>query len=183
MRWKTAEAEKNFTNNKVVESSDCNSDLEIDENKALIGTFINKKKPEFKKGERVYAMLSSDDKWYPGRIWDIKTVPMSDSGYGPKRKFDVIYDDGEKETEVGEIYVMKKVDYELCLEKGEKNWIGVKNVVDSSSEDEFARAIGWYEVNMEGCSDTCVFSSLHEALRYHDKVSLFIIQDVCIAFN
>lgn len=99
-------------------------------------------------------------------------IPHSDRGYGLQRTFDIIYDDMEKETEVGEIYVMKKVDYELCLEKGEANWIGVKNVTDPDSEDAFARAVGWYEVNFEDSDDTYAFGSLQEALRYYDKVSL-----------
>ena len=86
------------------------------------------------------------------------------------RTFDVIYDDGDTETDLKEIFVMKKADYELCMMKEEKDWIGVKNVTDPNSCDDFARAVGWYEVNIDGTNH--VFSSLGDALRCYDVVSL-----------
>lgn len=66
MRWKAAESEARVGQHKV-DSSDCNSDSETDENDLLIGESTCKKKPGFKKGEKVYALWSGADKWYPGR--------------------------------------------------------------------------------------------------------------------
>lgn len=139
-----------------------------------------KTKPVFVKGEKVYALWSGGtDKWYSGRIWDINILPMSDKGYGPAKTFDVIYDDGEIESGIKEIYVMKKVDYELCITREDKEWVGVTNVTEKDSEDEYARTVGWYEVHIEETNEKYVFSSLNEALRFHDKVSVLSMSTFC----
>lgn len=153
-----------------VESRVCETDPDGSESNEWKGTDLSKKKPAYKKGEKIYALWSGGtQKWYPGRIWDIK-LSSSSSDYGAVRTFDVIYDDGDTETDLKEIFVMKKADYELCMMKEEKDWIGVKNVTDPNSRDDFARAVGWYEVNIEGTNH--VFSSLGDALRFYDLVSL-----------
>jgi hypothetical protein len=126
------------------------------------------KKPIHKKGIKVYALVRNTKKWHPGRIWDVNEMP-SNSGYGPVRTYDVVYDDGETEKNIKEIFIMEKSDYELAKEG--KNWVGVKNVTDPDSEDGFAQAVGWYEVSSEGTNH--VFTSLGAAMRFHDKVRLF----------
>lgn len=147
-------------------------------------SFTIKKKPEFEKGEKIYALWSGGtDKWYSGRIWDINILPMSDKGYGPAKTFDVIYDDGETEKGIKEIYVMKKVDYELCITREDKEWIGVRNVTEKDSEDEYAKTVGWYKVHNEETNEEYVFSSLNEALRFHDKVSVLSLISALVIFS
>lgn len=171
LKWNSVKTDAKRNASKF-DSSDCDSD-DFGNGYDTMTTSIRKKKPEFKRGERVHALWPDENKWFPGRIWDINIKPKSDNGYGPERSFDIIYDDGEKNTGVKEIHVMKTSDYEVCMLKGEKDWIGVKNVTDPDSQDEFARTIGWYEVNFEGSNESFIFASLHEALRYYDKVSFF----------
>jgi len=125
-------------------------------------------KPIIKKAEKVYARWSGGTgwNWFPGRVWDVKESPGAE--YGPEKKYDVVFDDGDTEPNVGEIWIAKKADYEVCLEKrDEEDWIGVKNVRFPDSKDEYARMIGWYETCLDGVQR--VYSSLGEALRAHDK--------------
>lgn len=172
IKWTTAKSTANASSIEIKKSA-CNNDSGSEEHSVSNESSMGRKKPEFKKGDMVYALWSGDanDKWYSGRIWDINVIPRSDCGYGPKRILDVIFDDGETETGIKEIYVMKKIDYELCLHKGEKEWIGVKNITDPDSTDEFARAVGWYQVSLDEPRETFVFASLHDALQFYDKVS------------
>lgn len=123
-------------------------------------------KPAIRKGEKVYACWTDDDgqrkDWFPGRVWDVKECDVGE--YGPIRRYDVIFDDGDKETGLGEIWVTRKSEYELCVKKPEAEWKGVTNVTFSESKDEYARVIGWYQV--DGAQQ--VYSSLREALKAHD---------------
>lgn len=126
-------------------------------------------KPFIKKGQQVYACWSGPDGlgqvWYPGRVWDIKEYPGSE--YGPQRKFDVVFDDGDTESNLDEIWVSDRIEYEICTQKPEEEWIGVRNICFPESNDEYAQTIGWYETCFGGINR--VYSSLVEALRSHDK--------------
>jgi hypothetical protein len=132
-------------------------------------------KPSIKKGQKVYACwrgrngLGRD--WYPGRVWDVKELPMGE--YGPQRSYDVVYDDGDTESNMHEIWVMQKDEYELSLKKPEEQWIGVTNVTYPKSKDDYARLIGWYTITCDEAHQ--VYSSLGDALRSHDKVCFFSI--------
>jgi hypothetical protein len=132
-------------------------------------------KPIIKKGEKVYACWRGSNglgrDWYPGRVWDVKEFPMGK--YGPQRKYDVVYDDGDTESNMHEIWVMKKDEYELSIKKPEDQWIGVTGVTFPKSKDEYARLIGWYRLTCDGADQ--VYSSLEDALRSHDKVRSFRI--------
>ena len=126
-------------------------------------------KPNIKKGEKVYALWlggRGDKNWYPGRIWDIKVLPGK-TIYGPVKTYDIVYDDGDTETNLDEIFVMKKEEYEIFMLKKEKDWIGVTNFTDTKSQDAYARIIGWYDTWFGG--EHRVYSSLGEALRAYDK--------------
>lgn len=100
-------------------------------------------------------------------MWDVKESPGADK-YGSNMKYDIVYDDGDTESNVDEIWVAKKVDYETCLQNPEeKDWIGVRNICFLDSKDEYARLVGWYETCLEGVPE--VHSSLREAFRANDK--------------
>ena len=40
--------------------------------------------------------------------------------------------------------MMKKEEYDSCIEKEEESWVGVTIYRDKSSDDKYARFIGWY---------------------------------------
>jgi len=132
-------------------------------------------KPTIKKGEKIYAVWSGPDGkgevWYPGRTWDSSEEPRSDEGCGPIRKYDIVFDDGDMEPDVDEIWVSKKAEYEVSIAKPEDTWIGVTNVRFEYSNDDYARLIGWYKTTVGDVNR--VYTSLRSALRAYDK---FIIE-------
>ncbi len=143
-------------------------------------------KPCIKKGEKVYACWGVRNglgqEWFPGRVWDVKEYAIGD--YGPQHKYDVVYDDGDTESNVQEIWVMKKNEYEMGIKKPEESWIGVTNVTFPESKDNYAKLIGWYKLTCDG--DHPVYSSLGDALRAHDKVMFricFGASQICIQFS
>ena len=96
---------------------------------------------------------------------------MGDEGYGPIRKYDIVFDDGDMEPDVDEIWVSKKSEYEVSIAKPEDTWIGVTNVRFEYSNDDYARLIGWYKTTVGDVNR--VYTSLRSALRAYDK---FIIE-------
>ena len=92
-------------------------------------------------------------------------------GYGPIRKYDIVFDDGDVEPSVGEVWVSKKSEYEVSVAKPEDTWIGVTNVRFEYSNDDYARLIGWYKTTVGDVNR--VYTSLRSALRAYDK---FIIE-------
>ena len=100
-------------------------------------------------------------------MWNINEYPGGK--YGPRRTFDVVYDDGDAEADLDEIWVSDREEYELCLKKQEEDWIGVRNIRFPRCNDEYAETIGWYETWVDGVSH--IYSSLGQALRSYDKVS------------
>ena len=78
----------------------------------------------------------------PGKVSGVREYPGAE--YGPVKKYDIVFDDGDTESNVDELWVAKKAEYELCLEKPEEDWIGVKNVRFPNARDNYARLIGWY---------------------------------------
>ena len=122
-------------------------------------------KPVINKGERVYARYFGSDGdgegWYPGRVWDLKV----DESSGIKT-YDIVFDDGDTDSNLGEAWVSKKSEYDTCLNHPDNTWIGVSNVRLKGSKDDYLRLIGWYE--SEGSNKK--YTSLGDALRAHDKV-------------
>ena len=96
----------------------------------------------------------------------------------------MVYDDGDTESNVQEIWVMKKNEYEMGIKNPEENWIGVTNITFPESKDNYAKLIGWYKLTCGG--DHPVHSSLGDALRAHDKVIFRVCFDasqMCIRFS
>ena len=114
--------------------------------------------------EELYACLSAvpDADWLPGRVVDVKEYPGF--GYGPVRKYDVAFEGGGTKSNLHEIWVMKKAEYELSLQRPEKNWVGITVVRFPESKDQYAKLIGWYETCLGGVTHT--FSSLAEVLEH-----------------
>lgn len=111
-------------------------------------------KPVLEVGEEVYSAWWPDEErsdqpmWYPGTIQARRDVESGDgsSVYGPTYYYDVTFDDGDEVSSVEDRHVFRKVDYELSKFK----LIGVENVVDKKSTDEWARTVGWFVVNIDG---------------------------------
>ena len=151
-------------------------------------------KPVIKKGEKVYAVWSGPDGkgevWYPGRTWDSTEEPSSE-GYGPIRKYDIVFDDGDMEPgkfqlnvcllktkvnlsiltshipllkDVGEIWVSKKSEYEVSIAKPENTWIGVTNVRFEYSNDDYARLIGWYKTTVGDLNRVYITTECYEGI-------------------
>jgi hypothetical protein len=118
-------------------------------------------KPQFEVGDQVYApwfsQRKSEQAWYPAVITN-KTVNKYGE-YGEIRSYDVRFDeDGSYLCDVEDYCVFFREDYLLHAEdNGRTEWIGVKNVLDKSSRDKWAKQVGWYEATI-GESD--LFASL-----------------------
>jgi hypothetical protein len=106
-------------------------------------------KPIINRGEHVYAVLRAKDgdassstqtSWLPGRVWDFKV--KHETSYGPVKTYDIIFDNGEIETNIDEISVMKKVDYDILSDLPDESfWNGVVHYTDPSSNDDYAKII------------------------------------------
>ena len=109
----------------------------------------NEYKPLFEVNDHVYAPWCSSDKskaeqsWYPGKVKTYTTLKNGE--YGPIRRYDILFDDGDELDNIEDYCVFSREDY-LLSEK--KDWIGVVNILDESSTDPWAKKVGWYEVNI-----------------------------------
>ena len=71
------------------------------------------------------------------------------SPYGPKRYYDVEFNDGDELDDIAEEYVFCKTDYILLERKGfQSEWIGVRNETDT--HDKWSRVVGWYVATVDG---------------------------------
>ena len=102
------------------------------------------KKPFFKVGTKVSAPWSKhkDDirnrLWYDGVVVDFEEDWVGD--YGPVRKYIVKFDDDGSVRDCGDEFVFLREDQ--CL--SQRKWHGIKNRIDKTSRDEWARIVGWY---------------------------------------
>ncbi len=67
------------------------------------------------------------------------------------------------------MFVMKKDDYEIGIEKEEGDWVGVTNYRDETSKDRYARLVGWYEFTTAS-GEHRIYSSLNDALHSYDEI-------------
>ncbi|KAL9190424.1 hypothetical protein ACHAXT_007635 [Thalassiosira profunda] len=123
-------------------------------------------KPRFEVGDEVFAAWLHDGderegEWFLGKVASYKTVE-STGKYGPVCRYEVHFDDGDKDTDLEEQYVMSKEDYELK----DRHLVGVKNVTDKDCNDEWARVVGWYVADVGG--EEKAFSRLSDAMEAHD---------------
>jgi len=139
-------------------------------------------KPILKGGSAIYAAYWPPDdpkrvtepSWYPGVVSTCKvSVTPADEKYGSVRYYDVKYDDGDKLNKIPDHFVFAEEDYllHLCLDgksTGTKkaSWIGVKNVTDRRSKDQWAKCVGWYVATIEGGNYS--FPRLSDALKAYD---------------
>ena len=84
-------------------------------------------------------------------------------GYGTQLLYDVLLDNGDVLENLPDYQVRLKVDYKLFNRK----WKGVTNVKDGTSQDLWAKLVGWYSVQTR--EGPVVFSTLVEAMRAYDK--------------
>ena len=159
-------------------------------------------KPIFRKGEKVYAMINQNslsdekDNWLPGRVW--ASTVTCESSYGPVKTYEIseyyrsiqyllfsncfvltlihlsVFDNGEVEQSLDEVWVMKEKDYiALRAKPKEFAWIGVQRCTDQDSNDEYAKKVGWFETYCG--EDLQIHTSISDAMRAHDSVSAFMI--------
>jgi hypothetical protein len=128
-------------------------------------------KPQLKVGTKIYAAYWPTDTdpnremepdWYPGKISSYRVSQKpNDERYGYIRYYNVHYDDGDTLKNIEEHFVFSKEEYELHLRldeeeeegskkskkgKGKKTksgWLGVKNVTDKKSKDQWAKHGKW----------------------------------------
>ncbi|KAL7527492.1 hypothetical protein ACHAXR_007734 [Thalassiosira sp. AJA248-18] len=151
-----------------------------------------KLKPRLEVGEEVVAAWWPDmnrkdtASWYPGRIKSYVEVQSDNDGeddsgggeYGPARLYTIKYDDdGTQLSGIPEHYVFPKSDYLLSTnddqEPTNRKWKGVRNVTDASSNDSWAKLVGWYIATIDDGSrgkttEEIPFSKLSHALRAYD---------------
>lgn len=66
---------------------------------------------------------------------------------------------------------MKKEDYDILSDLPDESvWIGVVHYTDPSSNDDYAKIVGWYDTYCDGNHQ--VYTSIGDALRAHDKVCI-----------
>jgi hypothetical protein len=132
-------------------------------------------KPLFAVGDEVYAAWGENNEWYPGRIKSYKVVE-SGGEYGQMRLYSVDFDDGDALDDVGDEYVHPKQDYLISFARGrrEDTWLGVHNVTDEKSEDNWAKYVGWYNVVI-GESDFSLDVSMRDSfIVLHTLLTLFL---------
>jgi len=88
-------------------------------------------------------------------------------GYGPRRTYSILLDNGECRSDVEDYQVLLRKEYTLSKRVKESEWKGVKRVFDKESADPWAREVGWYAVSyIEGVEET--FEHLSDALEAYD---------------
>jgi len=109
-------------------------------------------KPFFDVGTAVYGPWWQGerqifcDTWYPGKVASYKEYPSS-SPYGPRRKYTIHYDDGDKLEDVEDHYVFSKEDYLVLFRKG----VGYRCELDTRyAGDLWASLVGYYVVTLDG---------------------------------
>ena len=138
-------------------------------------------KPVFQVGDEVYAAWwdpgldaknGTNASWFPGKIESRKIgrrrAGSPPSRYGPTRLYRIRYDDGDELDDLEDYWVCSKRDYELSRKCDDMGWkpIGVAERFDEGSDDEWARMVGWYVVNVDG--EERSFSFLEDAMKAHD---------------
>lgn len=122
--------------------------------------------------------------WYPGVIKSYEEVWIDSDvsarrQYGPLRLYSVEYDDGDELVGVEDCYVFSEEDYLILTrdnlsgqEKGgddyavcsngidgKTKWVGVRNVIDKESSDQWANTVGWYNATLDGAEQSFSFLS------------------------
>ncbi|KAL3771167.1 hypothetical protein ACHAWU_004790 [Discostella pseudostelligera] len=126
-------------------------------------------KPFFDVGTAVYGPWWQGerqifcDTWYPGKIASYKEYPSS-SPYGPRRKYTIHYDDGDKLEDVEDHYVFSKEDYLVLFRKG----VGYRCELDTRyAGDLWASLVGYYVVTLDGVD--VKFARLVDAMDAYDN--------------
>ena len=145
-------------------------------------------KPVYKVGQNVYAPYTQNGgkQWYLGHITKrIKTDQTTE--WGTTWKYNVTFDDGDKESGIEEEFVFETEEYLLNASDYLQNENTIQNIVDTKSSDNWAREVGWYEVSIDGRKRS--FSLLKEAkkaveesyggLSYLDLVCFICVLYVC----
>jgi len=128
-------------------------------------------KPTFEEGDYVYGKRCSNSDISTAPIWErgiIKSYKeyKDIDGYGPRRTYNILLDNGDLLDDLEDYQVMLEREYLLSKRIQESEWKGVKHICDKESNDPWAREVGWYTVNIEGVEDT--FVHLSDTLTAYD---------------
>lgn len=119
-------------------------------------------------------LFSPRPAWWPGIITSVTIKTDEDFGYGPTRIYDIEFDDGDALSDVSDMWVFEKLEYELITrrrqDKNQGSWEGIKHVIDEESQDEWAKYVGWYTVSVNGDAEKS-FNSLRDALKASKRSS------------
>ena len=115
------------------------------------------------KGEAVYVK-SREGISERGKVRAYKEYEDID-GYGPRRMYSILLDKGDM-LDFEDYQVIQEEEYLLSKHIKQSNWKGVKRVVDKESTDPWARAVGWYTVEIEGVEEA--FEHCQTALMAYD---------------
>jgi len=139
-------------------------------------TYLRKNlKPFLMAGDEVYAAWWEDEKrdkaatWHPGVIKSV--VEFSYGGeYGPIRKYDVAFDDGDELDSIEDYFVMNKKDYLISISKEDREWMGVENRLEKSSIDNWEKYAGLWVSTIDG--EEQLFGQLSGKLSMcdHDRI-------------
>jgi hypothetical protein len=114
-------------------------------------TNIGNLKPLFEVGADVYAAWwdpikdkkrRSESQWYSGVMISYEETIHATSIYGRMRHYYIKYCDGDELDNIPDHFVWSKSDYELNEKLGKK-LIGVRKRKDKTSNDEWAKKVGW----------------------------------------
>ena len=87
--------------------------------------------------DKVSRRKNRNVSWHRGTVKAFREV-ASGSPYGPRRFYDIEYDDGDELRGVVDYFVFSALDYELMeTNHGKSNWIGVRNVCDDDAGDRW----------------------------------------------
>ena len=106
-------------------------------------------KPLFEVNDRVYAPWD-DTLWYLGVVINHKTLSIGP--YGPNREYSIRFVDDQTERTIEDAYVFSERDYVLQYGRdgnAPPKWTtAVKNKMDKSSQDFWAKTVGWYRITV-----------------------------------
>ena len=136
---------------------------------------------------RVKQWPSNDNKtlepsWEKGTIISCRSYTEHEDidGYGPRRVYNVEFDNGDIQTDIEDYRLILEEEYLLSKRVKESDWKGVKRIFDEESSDPWAREVGWYVATCT-CIENGVkhddeqhYVYLSDALRVYDMRTIFL---------
>mmetsp|Transcript_3245 Transcript_3245/g.5908 ORF Transcript_3245/g.5908 Transcript_3245/m.5908 type:complete len:438 (+) Transcript_3245:59-1372(+) len=140
---------------------------------ASVYASTNQKAPGIKEdlcvGDVVFAcwLKGVRKRWYLGRVKSLKVV--GETEYGQVRRYSILFDDGDKDDNLDEIWVWGEDSYllETAIEDKKRKIFGVTHCFDSNSNDEYAKERGWYVTDL---TNDFKFATVAKAMEVYDNL-------------